>query len=265
MGRRVYIVSATSAAAALGAAAISAWLGIGIAGRPSVGSADHDVVLAQGAGAAAFVVAALFLAQVARASWQLGRDEAARSWREPARPSTRLVSWVATSLVGLAAAPAAHAGTPAASQTVATVVATPAATASGQIATAPVAAGRHDAPTESPRAERTSTARRAPDPLWQSTDDTDTAASIRLVGGTSGDAHNASGQDSAAPDSGTVVVRRGDCLWDLVARHLGGDAPDAELAKAWPRWYAANRAVIGSDPDVLRPGQVLRIPAGSLR
>ena len=201
MGRRVYIVSATSAAAALGAAAISAWLGIGIAGRPSVGSADHDVVLAQGAGAAAFVVAALFLAQVARASWQLGRDEAARSWREPARPSTRLVSWVATSLVGLAAAPAAHAGTPAASQTVATVVATPAATASGQIATAPVAAGRHDAPTESPRAER----------------------------------------------------------------HLGGDAPDAEVAKAWPRWYAANRAVIGSDPDVLRPGQVLRIPAGSLR
>lgn len=242
MSKRVHLVTAASAAMALGAGAIAVWLGLGIAaGRPPVGSADPDVVLAQCAGAAAFLVVALFFSQVARASWQLGRDEAARSWQEPGRPSTRLVSWVATSLVGLAASPAAHAGAHLAPQTVATVVA------------------------PAPTAESGATPRRAPDPLWQPTGDSDAAASIRLVGGTSGDAHSASGQDSAAPDSGTVVVRRGDCLWDLVARHLGGDATDAEVANAWPRWYAANRAVIGSDPDVLRPGQVLRIPTGSLR
>jgi hypothetical protein len=57
-----------------------------------------------------------------------------------------------------------------------------------------------------------------------------------------------------------VVVRRGDCLWDLVARHLGPGASAAEIAAQWPRWYAANRATIGSDPDLLQPGQRLRPP-----
>lgn len=58
-----------------------------------------------------------------------------------------------------------------------------------------------------------------------------------------------------------MVVHRGDCLWDLVARSLGPQATDAAVAEAWPRWYAANRAVIGPDPEVLLPGQRLRPPA----
>lgn len=58
-----------------------------------------------------------------------------------------------------------------------------------------------------------------------------------------------------------VVVRRGDTLWDLAARHLGGDATDAEIATEWPRWYAANRALVGSDPDHILPGQRLAPPA----
>jgi hypothetical protein len=58
-----------------------------------------------------------------------------------------------------------------------------------------------------------------------------------------------------------VVVRRGDSLWHVAARALGAGASDAEVAEAWPRWYAANRAVIGADPSVLEPGQVLRPPA----
>lgn len=58
-----------------------------------------------------------------------------------------------------------------------------------------------------------------------------------------------------------VVVRRGDTLWDLAARHLGGDATDAEIATEWPRWYAANRALVGSDPDHILPGQRLSPPA----
>jgi nucleoid-associated protein YgaU len=61
-------------------------------------------------------------------------------------------------------------------------------------------------------------------------------------------------------DPAEVVVRRGDCLWSVVARALGPDADDAAVARAWPRWYAANRAVIGDDPALLLPGQRLVAP-----
>jgi nucleoid-associated protein YgaU len=59
-----------------------------------------------------------------------------------------------------------------------------------------------------------------------------------------------------------VVVRRGDSLWDIAARHLGPDASAADVAVEWPRWHRANRAVIGADPDLLIPGQRLLPPAG---
>jgi nucleoid-associated protein YgaU len=59
-----------------------------------------------------------------------------------------------------------------------------------------------------------------------------------------------------------VVVRRGDSLWDIAARHLGPDASAAEVAAEWPRWHHANRDVIGADPDLLIPGQRLVPPAG---
>ncbi len=58
-----------------------------------------------------------------------------------------------------------------------------------------------------------------------------------------------------------VVVHRGDTLWAIAARDLGPDATDAEVAAHWPRWYAANRAVIGPDPDLVLPGQVLVRPS----
>jgi hypothetical protein len=57
------------------------------------------------------------------------------------------------------------------------------------------------------------------------------------------------------------TVRRGDALWDIAARHLGPQASAAEIARAWPRWYAANRHVIGADPDLLMPGEVLYAPS----
>lgn len=56
-----------------------------------------------------------------------------------------------------------------------------------------------------------------------------------------------------------MVVRRGDSLWTMVARHLHTDDP-AVIATQWPRWYAANRSVVGPDPDLIHTGQVLRIP-----
>lgn len=60
--------------------------------------------------------------------------------------------------------------------------------------------------------------------------------------------------------SDTVRVRRGDSLWGIAAAHLPPSATDRAIAAAWPRWYAANRAVIGSDPDLILPGQMLVPP-----
>lgn len=57
-----------------------------------------------------------------------------------------------------------------------------------------------------------------------------------------------------------VAVRAGDSLWTIAARELGPAASDVEIAAQWPRWYEANRQVIGTDPNVLLPGQVLTPP-----
>ena len=60
--------------------------------------------------------------------------------------------------------------------------------------------------------------------------------------------------------SDEVVVRRGDTLWDIAARHLGPAASAAEVAVEWPRWHRANRDVIGPEPGLILPGQRLRPP-----
>jgi resuscitation-promoting factor RpfA len=62
-----------------------------------------------------------------------------------------------------------------------------------------------------------------------------------------------------------VLVRRGDTLWAIAARHLPARAGDADVAAAWPAWFAANRDRIGPDPDLIRPGTHLRVPAGARR
>ena len=65
----------------------------------------------------------------------------------------------------------------------------------------------------------------------------------------------------ARPEHADVVVAAGDTLWTLAAQQLGPLATDAETAALWPRWYELNRDVIGPDPAVIFPGQVLRVPA----
>ncbi|UZX03911.1 LysM peptidoglycan-binding domain-containing protein [Arthrobacter sp. CDRTa11] len=60
-----------------------------------------------------------------------------------------------------------------------------------------------------------------------------------------------------------VAVLSGDTLWDIAARELGPAATDVEVALQWPRWYAANRGVIGENPDVLLPGQILKSPSAA--
>jgi nucleoid-associated protein YgaU len=56
------------------------------------------------------------------------------------------------------------------------------------------------------------------------------------------------------------VVEPGDTLWGIARQHLRAGASDAQIARAWPLWYAANRRVIGADPGNIRPGMRLRVP-----
>lgn len=67
-------------------------------------------------------------------------------------------------------------------------------------------------------------------------------------------------QASGRTGATTVVVRPGDSLWALASGELGPRATAAQVAAEWPRWYEANRATIGADPDLLLPGQVLVVP-----
>ncbi len=62
----------------------------------------------------------------------------------------------------------------------------------------------------------------------------------------------------AKPGSGQeslfVLVKEGDTLWGLAERELGNGALYTEI-------FAANREVI-EDPDLIFPGQKIRIPKG---
>lgn len=68
----------------------------------------------------------------------------------------------------------------------------------------------------------------------------------------------------ADQETRSVTVRRGDTLWDLAAAHLSADATDDEIADECQRWFQANRSVIGPDPDLILPGQLLQVPASTV-
>ena len=55
----------------------------------------------------------------------------------------------------------------------------------------------------------------------------------------------------------SVIVRPGDSLWAIAERDLPPGAPERAVVSRWHAIYAANRAVIGPDPDLLEPGQRL--------
>lgn len=65
---------------------------------------------------------------------------------------------------------------------------------------------------------------------------------------------------TTAQATNTVTVRPGDTLWQLAADALPADATTADIAVACHAWYSANRPIIGDDPDLLLPGQVLTAP-----
>jgi hypothetical protein len=57
-----------------------------------------------------------------------------------------------------------------------------------------------------------------------------------------------------------VVVRPGDTLWAISRADLPADADDDAVAVRVREIHQANRAVIGTDPDLIRPDQRLRMP-----
>lgn len=73
--------------------------------------------------------------------------------------------------------------------------------------------------------------------------------------------------DWPAPAADEHVVLRGECLWDIaagqLARRTGVTPSDSEVSTAVHAWWHANAGVIGPDPDLLLPGQVLRPPPAS--
>lgn len=58
-----------------------------------------------------------------------------------------------------------------------------------------------------------------------------------------------------------VTVRPGDTLWAIAERDLPDHSPDRVITAGWHALYAANRHLIGPDPDVIEPGQHLHVPA----
>ena len=69
-------------------------------------------------------------------------------------------------------------------------------------------------------------------------------------------------QRRTAPSPGdrTYVVRPGDSLWSIAQRHPG-DSGSVDLR--WRAIWQANRDVVGDDPDLILPGQALRLPDGT--
>lgn len=58
----------------------------------------------------------------------------------------------------------------------------------------------------------------------------------------------------------TYEVRPGDTLWHIAAQRVSSDQDTNQIAAATAAWYEQNREVIGTDPDLIIPGQILIAP-----
>ncbi|MGI9666811.1 MAG: LysM peptidoglycan-binding domain-containing protein [Acidimicrobiia bacterium] len=64
-------------------------------------------------------------------------------------------------------------------------------------------------------------------------------------------------------NGGTYTVQRGDSLWRIAKGYLERSARDADgrsVTAMWKAIYELNRSLIGDDPNLILPGQVLLIP-----
>lgn len=55
-------------------------------------------------------------------------------------------------------------------------------------------------------------------------------------------------------------VIHGDSLWGIAAGRLPSTASDQEIDREWRSIYALNKVLIGSNPSMIFPGQVLELP-----
>lgn len=69
---------------------------------------------------------------------------------------------------------------------------------------------------------------------------------------------------STSTPSEDYTVLAGDSLWTIAAQHLLAEPTAEDIAAAWPRWYGQNDDVIGDNPDLIQPGQVLTVPDHNL-
>jgi len=210
------------------------------------GATAADLVVA-GCGALGVLLLAALTVDVLRAGIQEAAS-LARAAHHPARaprpqgPPPRLVR----RLVALAVGVALGSGTLAAQ-------AAPPTPDAGWAALAPVTPG-WAAVDGGPGADR-------PDPGWAAVASpvvavpepapSPAAAGVHLPGGT---------RAPVPADPAEVVVQRGDSLWSLAVDQLGDGADELTLARTVERLHHANLDVIGADPDLLLPGQVLRLP-----
>jgi nucleoid-associated protein YgaU len=208
------------------------------------------------------------LAALAAVPGSVGRISAAAAEHVAPAAVRRVTAVVLGATLATVAAPMAHAGgslaTPALS---AATSHTPAAAAPdpafGVTVRPPVADAAPDPGRSTPAAAPDpgfgvgSTTTHAPVPTTTSVPrSTKTAPSSPVLGPLGPAPHT----PAAGCRPATVTVVRGDTLWDIAARQIGPHATAEQIAREWPRWYAANRAVIGPTPNLIRAGQVLTVP-----
>jgi len=54
-------------------------------------------------------------------------------------------------------------------------------------------------------------------------------------------------------------VAAGESLWTIAGRVLDTEDP-RRIARYWPRIHRANRSLIGTTPNLIRPGWMLELP-----
>ena len=62
-----------------------------------------------------------------------------------------------------------------------------------------------------------------------------------------------------APEAPQRRRTRRDTLWALAEHDLPAPATDRQVSDRWQAVYRRNRGVIGADPDLIHPGQVLKL------
>lgn len=69
--------------------------------------------------------------------------------------------------------------------------------------------------------------------------------------------------EEGSPAAPTRIVLPGDSLWEIARAQLPPGADAATIDETWRAIYALNADAIGSDPNLIRPGQTLLLPQES--